>query len=155
MKLQFSGSPEVVATRERVWESLLDPRFVAASAPGVEQVEVHSPERYDLHLALGVAFMKVHVVMHVLMHDLDPRRSARLTATGTAAGTEVTIRSHIRIEELDADRQRLDWEAEGEVHGALAGLGARLLEGVVRSFTEDFWNDFARRVGDTAPGAIA
>ena len=28
----------------------------------------------------------------------------------------------------------------------LAGAGARLLEGVVRSFTEDFWNDFARRV---------
>lgn len=152
MKLQFSGSPEVTATRERVWAALLDPRFVAASAPGVEDVEVISPERYDLHLGLGVAFIKVHVVMHVLMHDLEPGRRAKLTATGTAPGTEVEVRSHIRIEELSTDRQRLNWVAEGEVHGALAGLGARLLEGVVRSFTEDFWNDFARRVsaGGTA-----
>jgi len=146
MKLQLSGSPEITATREQVWTALLDPRFVAASAPGVEDVEVISPERYDLHLGIGVAFLKVHIVMHVLMHDLHPQKSASLTASGTAPGTEVEVRSQVRIEELDPGRQRLNWEAEGEVHGALAGLGARLLEGIVRSFTEDFWNDFARRV---------
>jgi carbon monoxide dehydrogenase subunit G len=148
MKLLFSGSPEVTATQDRVWKALLDPHFVAASAPGVEEVEVVSPEQYNLHLGLGVAFFKLHIVMHVRMHDLEPQTNARLTATGSAPGTEVEVRSRIHIEPLALDRQRLYWEAEGEVQGALAGLGARLLEGVVRSFTEDFWNDFARRVGE-------
>lgn len=147
MKLHFAGSPEVTATRERVWDALLDPHFVAASAPGVEEVEVLSAERYDLHLGIGVAFFKLRIVMHVRMHDLEPLENARLTATGSAPGTEVEVRSRIHIEPLSPDRQRLEWEAEGEVQGALAGLGARLLEGVVRSFTEDFWNDFAERVG--------
>ena len=147
MKLHFSGSPDVSATRERVWNALLEPQFVAESAPGVEEVEVLSPERYNLHLGLGIAFFKLRIVMHVRMHDLQPQERASLTATGSAPGTEVEVRSHIRIEPLAPDRQRLHWEAEGEVQGALAGLGARLLEGVVRSFTEDFWNDFAKRVG--------
>jgi carbon monoxide dehydrogenase subunit G len=150
MKLQFSGSPEVRATPERVWTALLDPHFVGASAPGVEEVEVLSPERYNLHLGLGVAFFKLHIVMHVRMHDLQPREHASLTATGSAPGTEIEVRSRIRIEPLAPDCQRLHWDAEGEVQGALAGLGARLLEGVVRSFTEDFWNDFAERVGRKA-----
>jgi carbon monoxide dehydrogenase subunit G len=147
MKLHFAGSPEVTATQERVWKALLDPHFVAASAPGVEEVEVLSTDRYNLHLGLGVAFFKLHIVMHVRMHDLQPQENASLTATGSAPGTEIEVRSRIHIEPLTPDRQRLDWQAEGEVQGALAGLGARLLEGVVRSFTEDFWNDFAERVG--------
>lgn len=150
MKLEFSGSPQVTATRERVGNALLDPHFVGASAPGVEEVEVLSPERYNLHLGLGIAFFKLRIVMHVRMHDLEPQERASLTATGSAPGTEVEVRSRIHIEPLAPERQRLNWEAEGEVQGALAGLGARLLEGVVRSFTEDFWNDFAMRVGREA-----
>jgi carbon monoxide dehydrogenase subunit G len=148
MKLHFSGAPEVTVTQERVWKALLDPHFVGASAPGVEEVEVLSSDRYNLHLGLGIAFFKLHIVMHVRMHDLQPQEQASLTATGSAPGTEVEVRSRIHIEPLAPDRQRLNWQAEGEVQGALAGLGARLLEGVVRSFTEDFWNDFARRVGE-------
>lgn len=148
MKLQFSGAPEVHATRERVWQALLDPHFVGASAPGVEQITVINAERYDLHLGIGVAFLKLHIVMHVQMHDLVAGERAQLTATGTAAGTDVKVHSAIAIEPLAADRQKLAWSAEGEVEGALANLGARLLEGVVRSFTEDFWEDFARRVGE-------
>ncbi len=155
MKLHFAGSPDVTATRDRVWRALLDPRFVAASAPGVDDVEVLSPERYDLHLGLGVSVFKLHIVMHVRMHDLVPQEHASLTATGTAPGTEVEVRSRVRIETLAADRQRLHWNAEGEVQGALAGLGARLLEGVVRSFTEDFWNDFARRVSEAQTASSA
>jgi carbon monoxide dehydrogenase subunit G len=147
MKLHFAGSPEVTATQERVWKALLDPHFVAASAPGVEEVEVLSTDRYNLHLGLGVAFFKLHIVMHVRMHDLQPQENASLTATGSAPGTEIEVRSRIHIEPLAPDRQRLDWQAEGEVQGALAGLAARLLVGVVRSFTEDFWYDFEERVG--------
>jgi carbon monoxide dehydrogenase subunit G len=146
MKLQFSGAPEVHATRERVWQALLDPHFVGASAPGVETITVLDAEQYDLHLAIGVAFLKLHIVMHVRMHDLVPEERAQLTATGMAAGTEVTVHSSIAIKPLAPERQQLAWSAEGEVQGALANLGARMLEGVVRSFTEDFWEDFAKRV---------
>ena len=34
MKLEFSGAPVIPTSREHVWQKLLDPDFVAASAPG-------------------------------------------------------------------------------------------------------------------------
>lgn len=146
MNLHFEGQPDITATRSRVWTALLDPRFVVQSAPGVEELDIRSPEAYRMRVGVGVAFFKVHVDMEVRLHDLVPEESARLTATGHAAGTDVAVRSAVRIETLAPDRQRLHWAADGEVHGALAELGVRLLEGTVRAFTEDFWNDFARRV---------
>ena len=39
MTLQFSGAPEIRATREQVWRRLLDPEFIGRSAPGVETVD--------------------------------------------------------------------------------------------------------------------
>jgi carbon monoxide dehydrogenase subunit G len=42
---------------------------------------------------------------------------------------------------------RLHWTATSQLSGTVAKLGAKLLEGVARKMTEQFWDDFARRVG--------
>jgi carbon monoxide dehydrogenase subunit G len=84
--------------------------------------------------------------MDVGFHDIVPRESARMVARGAAPGTSVDMVSRIRLEELAPERQRLHWNAETVVDGALAGVGARLVEGVARKLTERFWEDFAKRV---------
>jgi carbon monoxide dehydrogenase subunit G len=40
--------------------------------------------------------------------------------------------------------------ATSEVNGKVASVGARLLEGTARRLTEEFWTDFARRIGESA-----
>ena len=48
MRVSFSGSNEVTAPRRLVWQRLLDPQFVAASAPGVEKVEQVDDSHFQL-----------------------------------------------------------------------------------------------------------
>ena len=148
MKLELEGAPEIRATPEAVWARLVDPEFVARSAPGAEKVEVLGPERFRLHLGFGVAFLKLGFEMDVRMHDLEPPERASLTATGGAHGTTATVHSKVRIETLGPTRQRLHWRAQGEVDGALANLGAPLVEAALRAMSRDFWDDFARRVSE-------
>src|SRR5687768_2414336 len=150
MNLVFSGTPEIRATRESVWQRLLDPHFIAASAPGVESVEVLGPHRFRMHLGFGVAMLKMHFDLDVGFHDIVPMDRARMEAAGEAPGTMVKMESHIRIEELAPRLQRLHWRAETHVDGALAGLGARLVESVARKLTERFWEDFAERAESAA-----
>lgn len=146
MKLTFSGTPEIRATRDEVWRRILDPHFVAQSAPGIQSVEVLGDNRFRMHLGFGVAMLKFDFAMDVGFHDITPQESARMEARGEAPGTRVAMDSRIRIEEVDPGHQRLHWEAETTVDGALAGVGAPLVEGVARRLTERFWEDFARRV---------
>jgi len=146
MKLAFAGTPEIRATRDEVWRRVLDPRFVAASAPGVESVEVLAENRFRMTLGFGIALLRFRFAMDVGFHDIVARESARMEARGSAPGTTVAMVSRIRIEELAPERQRLHWTAETVVDGALAGVGARLVEGVARKLTERFWEDFATRV---------
>jgi carbon monoxide dehydrogenase subunit G len=50
----------------------------------------------------------------------------------------------------DDDASRAMWLGPD---GALAGVGARLVEGVARKLTERFWEDFAQRVEEETAGS--
>ena len=43
MQLEFSGAPEITGSRQKVWQKLTDPDFVAASAPGYPTSQPRSP----------------------------------------------------------------------------------------------------------------
>ena len=58
----------------------------------------------------------------------------------------VEVVSHLRLEDSGPEKTRLNWSATSEMSGTVANVGGRLLEGVARRLTEQFWTDFARRV---------
>jgi carbon monoxide dehydrogenase subunit G len=146
VKLHFAGGPEIVATRSHVWKRLLDPSFVAQSAPGVESVEALDPTHFKVVSALGVGAVKVRFTLSVELTDVVEPESATMRARGKAPGSNVDVVASIRIEDAGPGRLRLDWTADSDVSGTVASVGARLLEGTARKLTEEFWTDFARRV---------
>lgn len=146
MKLEFSGSPEITASREKVWERLMDPNFVAASAPGVESVEPLDPRHFKVVSGIGVGPMKLRFKLDVKLSDVVPPERLRMAALGRAPGSAVDVVSNVRLEQAGNGRTRLRWAATSTISGTVASFGARLLEGTARRLTEDFWTDFARRV---------
>ena len=147
MKLEFSGAPEISATREHVWSRLVDPDFVAASAPGVETVEAIDPTHFKVVSGLGVGSVKLRFKLDVELFDIVDNESLKMRARGKAPGSAVDVVSSLRITDATPGTVRLDWSATSVVSGTVASVGARLLEGTARKLTEDFWTDFARRVG--------
>ncbi|MDQ3224442.1 MAG: carbon monoxide dehydrogenase subunit G [Gemmatimonadota bacterium] len=145
MKLEFSGSPAIAAPRERVWLHLMDPHFVAKSAPGVESVDVIDPTHFKVVSGFGVGSIRVGFTMDVELLDIVPRTSARMRIRGKAPGSAVDVLSSIEIQDAGFDSVRLNWSATSDISGTVAGLGARLMEGAARRLTEQFWTDFARR----------
>jgi carbon monoxide dehydrogenase subunit G len=150
MKLEFSGAPEVAASRGRVWARLMDPEFVAASAPGVESVETVDATHYKVISGLGVGAVKVKFQLDVSLSDIVENERLRMSARGKAPGSAVETVSVVRLEDTPSGGTRLNWSATSQVNGKVASVGARLLEGTARRLTEEFWTDFARRIGGSA-----
>ena len=148
MKLEFSGSPVIRATREYVWSRLTDPDFVAASGPGVETVEALDPTHFKVVSGLGVGSVKVRFKLDVELFDIVEGQSLKMRSRGKAPGSMVDTVSSLEIADAAPGTVRLDWSATSEVSGTVASVGARLLEGTARKLTEGFWTDFARRVGE-------
>jgi carbon monoxide dehydrogenase subunit G len=146
MKLEFSGSPTIAAPRERVWERLMDPKFVAQSAPGVESVDTIDATHFKVVSGFGVGSIKVRFAMVVELFDIVDRESAKMRVRGKAPGSAIDVVSSMQIDDAGSSGSQLTWSATSEVSGTVASVGARLMEGTARKLTEQFWTDFARRV---------
>jgi carbon monoxide dehydrogenase subunit G len=146
MKLEFSGAPEITAPPQTVWSKLLDPDFVAASAPGVESVERVDPTHFKVISGLGVGSVKVRFKLDVELFDIVEGQQLKMRARGKAPGSAVDVVSRLQVEDAGDGKTRLNWSATSEISGTVASVGARLLEGTSRRLTEQFWTDFAQRV---------
>jgi carbon monoxide dehydrogenase subunit G len=146
MKLQFAGAPEIAATTDVVWARLMDPDFVAASAPGVESVEPVDPTHFKVISGLGAGAIGLKFQLDVELSDLVPNERMRMIARGQVAGSAVEVASSVRLEPVEDGRSRLNWSATSTISGPLASVGGGLVEWTARRFTEEFWADFARRV---------
>ena len=148
MKLRFSGSPEVRAPKHIVWQRLIDPQFVAGSAPGVESVEVIDATHFRVISGFGPRAMKAGIALDGELFDLVPGASAKMRLRGNGPGSRIEVLSTIAVHDAGLGKVRLQCTATSELTGKVANLGAKLLEGVARKMTEQFWDDFARRVGE-------
>ncbi|HEY7613412.1 MAG TPA: SRPBCC domain-containing protein [Gemmatimonadales bacterium] len=146
MKLEFAGAPEITAARDLVWARLMDPDFVAASAPGVESVEAMDPTHFRVISGVGFGAIRVKFPLDIVLSDLVPNERMRMTARGHAVGSAVDVVSSVRLEPAGNGLTRLNWTATSTISGPLAGLGGGLVEWTARRLTEEFWTDFARRV---------
>ena len=145
MRLEFSGSPEVAASRATVWGHLLDPEFVASCATGVDTTEMIDDSHFRVIVALGIGAISLRFVLEVEILDLDPPSSAKMHIRGKAPGSNIEMHTSVRLEELASDQTRLHWDATTEVRGSIASIGARLLKGTARRLTDEFWETFAQR----------
>jgi len=150
MRISFSGSNEVGAPRMIVWRHLLDPQFVAASAPGVDKVEQVDDTHFQVFLAIGLGAIKVHFTLEVELLDVTPAEKVTMRAHGKAPGSGVDMTTAIRLDETPAGHTMMHWHSDCEVSGILASVGGHLLEGTARKLTEQFWLDFASRCARAA-----
>ena len=152
MHLKFSGAPEVRAPRTQLWPLLTDPHFVAGNGPGVQSVEVIDPTHFRVISGFGVGSIKLVFVLDVELADMIPLVGFTMRTRGKVPGSAIDVRAKVTMEDIDGGT-RLNWEADTEVSGTVAGIGARLLEGAARKLTEQFWTDFAEAAGAaTLPG---
>ncbi|MGE0442584.1 MAG: carbon monoxide dehydrogenase subunit G [Gemmatimonadales bacterium] len=150
MRMSFDGAPEIQATRQQVWNALMDPKVVAASADTIESVEQHDDTHFTVVAALGVGMLKLKFKMNVELYDIVEGESARMRARGKAPGSTLDAVTAFRLEEKGPRQIVLHWQADSDVGGTVASVGARLLEGTARRLAEEFWTDFAASVSRAA-----
>ncbi len=148
MRMSFSGAPEIRATREQVWNAVLDPQLVAASVGVVESVEEIDPTHFKVVAGLGVGVLTIRFTLNVELFDLVEGQSAKMRARGKAPGSTLDATTALQLEDAAPGVIRLVWQADSDVGGMVASVGARLLEGTVRKLAEQFFKDFAETVSE-------
>jgi carbon monoxide dehydrogenase subunit G len=145
--MQFEGSVQLNAPREKVWEFLKDPYAVSQCAPGMKSVEVIIPEKQFRVLA-GVSFGSVQVAFDtdVELVELEPPNHSKVRAHGRAPGSAVDINGDMFLSDHIQGGTELKWRADVIVVGTIASLASRLMGGVTRKLSDSFFECLKKKI---------
>lgn len=131
--MQFSDTTEIRAPRERVWAFLIDPNKVGRCGPGVESIEVVDETHFKAKAKVGIGFISARFNVNMELVELDAPARAVLKAHGQAPGTAAdATATMVLAESPDGSVTIMDWVADVIISGALASVGARMIEGTAR-----------------------
>jgi carbon monoxide dehydrogenase subunit G len=145
--MRVAGSRVLRAPRERVWDALADPAVLARALPGCRELEPMGADAYRLRVAGVVA--SVAGEYSGVVRVVERSRPGAVTFRATGAGASGTVEGDVRLV-LRADEggsTRAEYDAEGEVDGALGAVGSRLLAAFGRRVGERFLAEVEAAVG--------
>jgi uncharacterized protein len=127
--MQFSGTVEIAAPRDRVWSFLMDPNEVGSCGPGVETIEVIDADHFKAKAKVGVGFISARFVVDMTVAERNEPELAVLRAHGQAPGSAVDATASMHLAGPAEGPTTTDWSADVTISGTLASVGARMIEG--------------------------
>jgi carbon monoxide dehydrogenase subunit G len=127
--MQFKGTVEIAAPRDRVWAFLIDPDKVGSCGPGVESIEVVDADHFKAKAKVGVGFISARFVVDMTIAERHEPDLAILKAHGQAPGSAVDATASMALAGPAEGPTTMDWSADVAISGTLASVGARMIEG--------------------------
>ena len=127
--MRFAGSVPIKASRERVWAFVTDPNQVGPCGPGVETIEVVDPTHFKASAKVGIGFISARFVINMEFAEQEPPDRARIKAHGQAPGSMVDATAEMHLSDGPDGSTVMDWNADVNISGTLASVGARMIEG--------------------------
>jgi 2-furoyl-CoA dehydrogenase large subunit len=140
------GSAVVPATRERVFEMLLDPALLKRIIPGCHELALVGTNAYRADVSLGAGPVRGRFAADVRLTELSPPHAAKLEGRiigplGAASGI-----GHIRLSQLN-EGTRADYDYEIAISGKVAAVGGRMLDGAARAVINLFFRQLIAAAG--------
>ena len=135
-RMQFNGTVEIAAPRDRVWAFLMDPNAVGTCGPGVESIEVVDADHFKVRAKVGVGFISARFAVEMTIAQREEPDLAILRAHGQAPGSAVDATADMRLSGPDAGPTTMAWSADVMIAGTLASVGARMIEGTARKMID-------------------
>jgi len=128
--LNFEGTYQVNAPREKVWEFVIDPTKIGKCLPDLKSLNVESANNFTAIARVGIGFMKGDFKFQLAIVEQEPPSHARLKGTGSGVGSSVSMDTSIDLSEAE-EGTKLAYKAEVQIGGTLASVGQRVIGGTI------------------------
>jgi carbon monoxide dehydrogenase subunit G len=152
--MDMNGEYQIAAPRQRVWEALNDPEILRQCIPGCEEIVKVSDVEWTAKVTAKVGPVKAKFGGKVTLSDLDPPNGYTITGEGTG-GAAGFAKGGAAVKLVDQGAGTLlTYTVKAQVGGKLAQIGSRLIDGASRKMAEEFFGNFAAKLG-APPAEVA
>jgi carbon monoxide dehydrogenase subunit G len=136
--MEITGSYAFAASRERVWNLMLDPGAIASCIPGCEQLEPDGDNRYRARITLGIAAIVGTYDGTVVISDKVEHESYTLSVEGQGKPGFVKGNAAIALVS-DGGATTVNVIGTVQTGGAIARVGQRLIGAAARMMQDRFF----------------
>lgn len=143
--MKLEGTYTVPASRETVWQHLMNPESLGRALPGCEKMEPNPDGSFQAELKVGIAAVKGTYHGRVEILDVVPPERYRMKVEGKGTGGFLKGEGTLALSG-DARETVITYSGEAQVGGIIAGVGQRLMLGAAKQIVNQFFEALARQI---------
>ena len=140
--MNLSGSFQLPAPPERVYQLLLDPAVLARSMPGCERLDSIGENEYAMRMKMVLASVSGLFDGKVRIAEQDPPHAFRLIVEGTGKIGFMKGDGRLTVTP-DGDGAAVAFHGDVQVGGTIANVGQRLIEMSAKMLIKRFFAGMA------------
>lgn len=141
--MNLTGTRELAADRQTVWDALLDRDVLMQCVPGCTEMTGTPEDGFEATVVQKVGPVKATFKGKVTFSDIKP--TEQLTLSGEGKGGAAGFAkggAKVHLSDMDDGGTRLDYEVEANVGGKLAQLGSRIIDSFAGKMANQFFQTF-------------
>jgi len=146
--MEVSGSQKIKASRQAVFQALLNPQVLQHSIPGCESAEfVDFPTGRQLKMTISIDFPGLkgsHTIYLQTGEIVPPARVVLITEPSSSIGS-IKATCTIDLSEA-ADGTDLTYNALAQREGKIAAIPDIMIKGAVKSALDRFFKNFEKQI---------
>lgn len=144
--MHLEGTHLLKAPIDMIWEMLLDPVILAKITPGISHLEPTAEDTYDAQSSVKIGPVKGLFKGTVQVTQKQPPNSFVLLLNQKSKIGNVAAEGSIHLHPKGADETEVVFSGNAKLSGTLARTGQRVLSGVARTLTNQFFSDLESEI---------
>jgi carbon monoxide dehydrogenase subunit G len=155
MAMTMTGEVTLPADRPKVWAMLNDAAVLKACIPGCQSLEKTSDTSFAAVVKIKIGPVGASFKGKVQLSDIDPPNGYTISGEGEG-GIAGFANGGAKVHLADApEGTLLRYDVQANVGGKIAQLGSRLIDGVAKKMSDQFFANFAAAVAGQGAAAGA
>ena len=136
--MKLEGTHELEATRERVYQSLVNPDVLQRCIPGCERLERTGDNTFSATIRAGVGSIKGVFEGNVRLEDLRDPEHFRMVVDGKGAPGFLKGSGDLDLQQEGAIT-KVKYAGDVQVGGTIASVGQRMIQGTAKMMAAQFF----------------
>jgi uncharacterized protein len=149
MKFHVEGNVAIKASTEKTFAALSDPRFMISTIPDLQSSKIIDREHFEAKIKVGISVVKGTVDMKFELQEKRDGNHAKLVGDGSGAGSRMHIESFLDLSP-EGDSTRMNWSADAELNGLIAGIGSQILKGQSEKQVNQIFSNIKAKLESTS-----
>ena len=152
--MKLEGTHELDATRERVYQCLVNPEVLQRCIPGCEKLEQTAENTFAATIRAGVGSIKGVFNGTARLEDLREPEHLRIVVDGKGQPGFLKGSGDLDLKQSD-NGTTVSYSADVQVGGTIASVGQRMIQGTAKMMAAQFFTSLAAEaktaVGEPPP----